>query len=298
MFYRGADLRSLNQNEFRDDAIQGEAIPVYKASLPETESAEDYQNQDIENIAPFIEQRDSVSITGGLTGKLSAAIKFTKRTFPPGLVLVMDETNIPAEVERVEYTPEWFDAHPGVLAHVTTLHDGELRSDGDITALVSARDDQTVISEPRRTEIENEATASRYASEEEMVAFAPEVWLDSSVTDMAAYLGTSGVSPYTIPHALAESPNYRSSLGTIKDLDTREVVAQEDEYRKQAEALYDEMMDYIEYRDVPFHIVAVESRNDVGTNAGYIERDNFRFVYDGSSFSTNYDRHSALLGVS
>jgi len=296
MFYRGSDIRSLNSDEFLNNAIDGSAYPVVDVDFPEDESVADYKYQDTSNFLRYIEDSREVAITGGLTDTLPAAIKFTQQAFPPGLVLIMDETNIPADVEPIDYSIDWFDAHPGVLAHVTTLRDGELREDGRISALMGVDGESMTVDEWRRSEIENEATASRYTTEREVVAFGDEIWLDDSVTSMAMYLGTTGVSPYTIKNALKEVPGYRSSLGTIKNADTREVVAGAEEYRKQAEALYDVIEPLIDFGGAPMYLVAVDSHNDVRAKDGRIEPDNFRFVYNGRGFDTSYERNSHLLG--
>lgn len=297
MFYRGADLRSLNSNEFLNRQIDGNTHPVIEVNFPDGESVEDYKLQDIENFADHITRRGEVAITGGLTDTLPAAIKFTKQTFPPGLVLHMDETNIPDDVEAIQYDPDWFDAHPGVLAHVTTLRDGELRQDGDIIGLLDVRGGKTIVGEYRRSEIENEGTASRYTTEREVIAYDDAIYIDRSVASMAMYLGTTGTSPYTIKNALKEAPGYRSSLGTIKNTETREVVAGPEEYRKQAEALWDVVRPLIDYDEAPLYLVAVESRNDVRAENGRISPDNFRFVYnDKTGFDDDYARNSHLLG--
>lgn len=295
MFYRGADIKSLNADEFRNNAIDGNMVPVVEVDFPDGVEVSDFRNQTIDNIEEYIVSRDEVPITGGLTDNLPAAIKFTKQRFPPGIVLHMDETNVAADVESIQYDPDWFDAHPGVLAHVTTLHDGELREDGRITALLDVRDDKTVLFETRRSEIENEGTASRVTTEREVVAFGEEIWLDDSITAMVMYRGTTGTSPYTLATSLYEAPGYRSKLGRVYDVEERKVVAGSEDYRKQAELLYEEVTPLIQY-DGPLFIVAVESHNDIRSEDQRIEPDNFRFVYNGTGFDTDYQRNSNLLG--
>lgn len=296
-FYRGTDIETFNQEAFAENAILGEYHPIIEVDLPDGVRIGDYKYQDSANFEDFIVDKREVAITGGLTDRFTSATKFTKTTFPPGLVLKMDETNIPADVEAIEYDIDWFDAHPGVLAHVTTLRDGEIREDGRITALARADSiEEVMVDEWRREEIQNEATANRYTTEREVVAFGEEIWLDDSVTAMVMVLGTTGTSPYQIRHSLGESPSYRTSLGRVKDAETRDVVAGEDEYKKQAELLYDEVDDLIAFDEAPLYLVAVESRNDIRSEDGRIDPENFRFVYNGRSFDEDYSRNSALLG--
>lgn len=295
-FYRGADLKSLNQNEFLSGAINGGQTLVVNAEMTPEELAENWQAQALYNIEDAITDREEVWVTGGLTDTLPAAVKFTKQIFPPGIVLHMDESRIPESVDPIQYDADWFDAHPGALAHVSTLHDGELHVNGEIRGLLRVDDDKAVISEWGRDRVESQATMSTYTSEREMVAFTDTIPLGDAVNSMATYLGTTGVSPYTIYNALSESPGYRSSLGTIKNRETREVAASDGEYREQAALLYDELTPAIQYEDAPFYLVAVESRNDVQAEDGRITPENFRFVYNGRGFDTSYERNSHLLG--
>lgn len=296
MFYRGSDIRALNSNEFLDGQVDGNRYPVIWVDFPEGVEAGDFKYQDISNLDEFVKRRERVAVTGGLTDTLPASIKFTKRGFPPGAVLHIDESNVATDIEPIDYSPEWFDSNPGVLAHVTTLRDGELRESGRIIGLLDVKDDKVTVGEHRRGEIENEATANRYTTERESVAFEDSIDISGAVTAVAMYLGTTGVSPHTIKNALKDSPGHRSKLGTIIDTETREVVAAQDDYRAQAEALYDVVRPIIDYDEAPFYIVAVESRNDVRAEDGRITPENFRFVYNGRSFDTDYGRNSQLLG--
>lgn len=295
-FYRGAGIKELNADEFVNNAIDGEDIPVIDVALPDGESVSDYRYQALSNIDQFITNRRTVQITGGLTDRVTAAIKFTKDAYPPGMVLILDPTNIPADTEMVQYDPEWFDAHPGVLAHVSTLYDGEAREDGDIVAFLDQREDKTVISESRRSEIEREGTASRVTSEREYVAFGSEIWLDDAVTNLVIYRGTTGTSPYTLARSLFEAPTYRSRLGDVYDIEESKIVASNDDYESQAKILYEEAEKLIQYDTNRLHIVAVDSMNDIRSDDGRIEPGNFRFVYNGRGFDTSYERNAHLLG--
>lgn len=297
MFYRGAEIKELNQDEFMDNTIDGEEIQVIEVDFPDGVGLDEYKLQEIHNFARFISDSERVDITGGLTDRLTAAIKFTQQTFPPGVVLIMDETNIPASVEEVEYDPDWFDAHPGVLARVTTLRDGEVREDGKIIGFLDGREDKTIVGEHRRSEVEAEATANRYVTEREMVAFTDEIWLDDAITSLAIYRGTSGTSPYTLTASLSESPLYRTGISGVKEIETRKRVADLDDYRTQAELLYDEIPPLLQYDADNLFLVAVEDMNDVSSRNDRIQPDNFEFVYNGRGFDESYQRNSHLLGV-
>lgn len=293
--YRGSDIRSLNSNEFLTGKIKGSRYEVIEVDFPDTLTVDDFKYQSIESWDTYITRRMEVPITGGLSDDLPAAIKFTKHISPPGAVLHIDSAEVAGQIRKIQYNPEWFDNNPGALAEVSTLWDGELREDGRIIALLRVDPSKTVISEPRRSQVESEATSNTYSSEHEYLAFADDIDISGSIKAIVLYLGTTGTSPYTIRHALTELPGYYSSMGTVLDNETRDVIAGPDDYRKHAEALYTEMKELIDH-DAPLYLVAVESRNDVRGDDGRISPDNFRFVYNGRGFDTDYGRNSALLG--
>lgn len=294
MYYRGADPQTLNRDLSRGK-IRGERIRVIEVDFPETVSIDDFQYQDISNLEEYVTDDRRVGVTGGLTTNLPAAVKFTGHVYPPGVVAVIDPSDVSPRVEPIEYDLDWFNDNPGVLAHVTTLRNAELREDGEIVALLDEKEDKTTVDEYRQRSIENEATARRYTTEEEVVTFDDKLPLSGSVDALVSYLGTTGTSPYTIHHTLTECPLYRNFLGSVEDARSREVVAEKDDYRKQAKLLYDQMVKMLpEY--IPYYIVAVDSRNDVRERDGRITPENFRWVYNGHGFDEDWGRNSRLLG--
>lgn len=296
MFYRGADIPSLNQTELTDGVVRGDGVTVIDVDFPEGESASDYKYQDVSSFERYITDRREVPVTGGMTDNLPAAIKFTKERWPPGLVLFLDGPTVGAQVKPIEYDTGWFNDRPGVLAHVTTLRDGELREDGRITALLRVDETKTTVDEWRDSEVQNEATASRYTTESEAVAEAESVDISGAVQNMVMYRGTTGTSPYTLATALFESETYQSSLGDIRRIEDRTRVAGSEEYRKQAELLYDEVGSMIQGNTNRLYLVAVDRMNEVSARNRRIQPDNFRFVYNGRVFDTSYERNSHLLG--
>ncbi|MFW5950405.1 MAG: hypothetical protein ACOCR6_03610, partial [archaeon] len=288
------DVRTMNGDLSRG-AVRGEDIRVVTVDFPDTVNVEDFQFQDISNLDGYITEDKTVGVTGGVTANVPAAAKFTGRRYPPGVVAVIDPSRVPVRLEQIEYDLEWFNDNPGVLAHVTTLRDAELREGGEIVALLDEKENKTTVGEPRQRSIENEATARRYTTEEERVAFGGEIPLNDSVVALVSYLGTEGTSPYTIKNSLIESPMYQSRSRGVRDVETREMVAESGEYRKHAELLYDAMVPMLP-EDIPYYIVAVDSRNDVRPSNGRITPENFRWVYNGHGFDEDWGRNSRLLG--
>jgi hypothetical protein len=109
--------------------------------------------------------------------------------------------------------------------------------------------------------------------------------------------GTTGVSPYTLSASLSEHPRYRVGSGGVKDVETRERVAGPEDYEAQAEVLYEKIEEVMDYDGAPLYLVAVDSMNDIRSDDGAIDPDNFRFVYNGTGFGRDYQRNSKLLGV-
>lgn len=296
MYYRGADINSLNADEFRDNTIDGHYVHVTEVDFPPDVRRENWQAQGVYNFEQYVTDSRDVPITGGLTDNLPAAIKFTKSADPPGVVLFLDSSKIIGEVTAIEYDIEWFDNNPGALAHVDTLNDGELREGGEIIGMLDSKDGNWYVREYGRDRAENTASRSTYESESEAIAFTDEIGLDGSIRNLATYAGTTGVSPYTLYNYANNITSYMSGLARLqnRDLDPQRIDAED--YRTQAEVVYDAMVDIIQYPTEDYHIVAVESMNDVHEEEGRVTPENFRFVYNGRDFDESYERNSHLLG--
>jgi hypothetical protein len=82
----------------------------------------------------------------------------------------------------------------------------------------------------------------------------------------------------------------------VKDAETGDIVAQNDDYQTQAELLYDELVPMLQHEARDLSVVAIESFNDVSDGDPRIPPDNFRFVYNGRDVDESYERNSHLLG--
>jgi len=296
MLYRGGDLRLLNDGALDDGRIASNDFPVVYADPPPNPDRQNRFAQAISTVEEYITRRETVSVAGGVTSTLPAAIKFTKNVGPPGVVLHLDESVVGPQVTGIEYTLEWFDNHPGVLAHTDTLSDGEYRVDGEILSMLDVQDDKTVFHQYGRDRVESRATSPTYQDEMEMVSTDGPIDVSGAITAIAVYLGTEGTSGYTIRNNLKSLSAFDARFGSIKDAETGEVVAGSDDYRAQAEVLYEELPDLLASTPAPLYLVAVDSRNDIQADDGRITPENFRFVYNGRGFDTDYGRNSSLLG--
>lgn len=295
--YRGSDIKGLNQNEFKRGRIEGESYPVWYSSATEDELRESRNAHGIWKYEDEIERREDVYVTGGLTDLLGPAVNFsTTLGGAPGAVIILDRDKVQSEIERIEYDLEWFDAHPGVMAHVSTLYNGEFRANGELYSMMSENDNGWVFYEYGRDRVESRATSPTYQGEREFFTFAESIELGGAVDAVATYGGTTGVSTSTLANYLKEVGMYQDRLGRFVPYDDDKDVIYNEDYRGLAEAVHEAMLDLMEYRPTDYYIVAVDSMNDVG-NDPEIERDNFRFVYDGQRFITDYDEVPVLMGV-
>lgn len=295
-YYRGADLKRLNSVELTQKRVPGGDFPVWYAAMTDEQIREGWQAQGIYNLEHVIERRETASVVGGFTDNLPAAIKFSKSTSPPGAVLFLKRDRLSPSVGKIEYTEEYFDAHPGVMAHVSTLNDGELRVNGELFALLSENDNGWFIREWGRDRVKSRISSPTFQGEDEFVACADEVRLDGAIDKIATYGGTTGVSPYTLYQYAKEISGYRDKLGTLVNRDVEDGVISNDDYRSQAELVYDSATEMLQWDDVDYHVVAVDSMNDVRQDDRRITPENFRFVYNGASFIEDYERAQPFVG--
>lgn len=295
-YYRGADLKRLNSVELTQRRVPGNDFPVYYASMTDEQIREGWNAQGVHNLDHVIDRETTESIVGGFTPNLPAAIKFSKSTTPPGAVLFLDRDKLNPPVERIEYDTEWFDEHPGMMAHVSTLNNGELRVNGKLYALLSENDNGWFIREWGRDRIESRATSPTFQGEDEFAARAESVNLDGAISYIATYGGTEGVSPYTLYQYAKEISGYTDRLGTLVDRDGDGESVGTDDYRAQAKLVYDSMTEMLQWRDSAYHVVAVDSMNDVSQKDGRVTPENFRFIYNGGAFIEEYGRAQPFVG--
>lgn len=291
--YRGADLKRLNTVEFPNGEIPANTFPVWYGDFTDEELAESRNAHGLYKYADRIIRRDDVPVTGGLSESVSAAVKFTKSTKPPGAVLFINRNRMSEDVTPIQYNAEWFDNHPGAIAHVSTLNKGEFRVGDEIYGLMSENDNGWYINRWGREGVESRATSSTYTSEQELVSFADGVSLGDSVDAIATYGGTTGVSPYKLYEYVKEIGPYRSSLGSLIPYDDGGEIIRKDDYRELAEAAHSAMLEFMQYQPDTYYIVAVTSMNDV--RGGPISDDTFQFAYDGSRFIEDPDTAEARM---
>lgn len=122
--YRGANLDTLNEM-LSTGTIEGDTHSIYTASLDDIPESVGHR-ESFEDL-PFYDVEDTTAdVTGGLTDSLPETRRFRDTD---GLVAVIDGRQTP--FQKVHYDYDWMDANPGVLAHILTTVDGELRIRGE-----------------------------------------------------------------------------------------------------------------------------------------------------------------------
>jgi hypothetical protein len=293
--YRGTNLGEANEEELADGRVAPSTVPIQYMDLPPTETALTYHNQSLLNHQDLLSGTDTVSVTGGFTPSLSAALKFTKRVNPPGIALILDRARIPEEMVPIEYSPSWFDDNPGVLAHTMSVEEGEVREDGRLVGLLLNADTKMTLTNARGRGLEYQATKRVNADEKEAVAFADGVDISDAIEHVVVYRTFRGRGLYTLRNTLESLGPYRVKRGLLYDSYGDELVAEATDDNTVAKLLYDEVAERMEYPTDALIIVAVRDLYDIIREKTGVTKRNFVLSYDGSSVNRDYmPSHPAL----
>mgnify|MGYP006268942207 CR=1 FL=1 len=189
--YRGAEIQSLRANELSRGRVTGEQIDVWTFS-------EEHDRGDVMAKKPqSVESdasHDTVNIVGGFTDNYGAAVHFSGgyQDFP---VLYALRNNAALDVQRINYNLQFMHMNEGVLAHIDTLSDGEVRYGGRVVGVIN---DGTV-SDWGQSNMESTATSPMYSEEDEYYASAPFVNVESSVNGSVSILFTGATAPNVEP---------------------------------------------------------------------------------------------------
>jgi hypothetical protein len=293
--YRGTNLEEANEEEFADGRVSPSTVPIQSIDFPETETALNYHNQALVNHQDLLTGSDTVSVTGGFTPSVSSALKFGRRTSPPGIVLVLDRTRIPEEVVPIEYDVSWFNDNPGVLAHTMSVEEGEVREDGRLVALLLNADTKLTLNNPRGRGLEYQATKPTNVDEKEAVAFADGVDISNAIEHVVVYRAVRDGSRYTMRSSLTTLGTYSMRGGMLRNLVTSENVANSSEDNAVVKLLYDEVADRMEYPTDALMVVGVRRFDEIVRDMVGVRRRNFVLSYDGTSVNYDYmPGHPAL----
>lgn len=290
--YRGEPVEALNIDEFKDNAIDGTAFDVWDYDPTDDEDESPILNS-ISNIPGEVAGHRKVDVTGGLTRSIGAAVNFQNPGgFTIGLSLILDANRIVGEVVPIEYGLSWFDRHPGVMARVETLADGEVRVDGDLMGLVDtqAGSGNRTVNKWGRERMEARANSPTYRKEDEIVAMASEIDLDGALKAAVGYYNRRQASGGALEPVLNEQDGFSSRPRMGSDaVDTSDA-----DDRELTKWLYRETVRraHLDER----YIALVVTQDPVSVGDTKIAKDNFSWVYDGSTYIEDYEDARMYLG--
>jgi hypothetical protein len=120
--YRGGKLEDIEREV--EDGIDATTYEILSATL--TRPDENFRGKRANLPTSGQMDIDKVAATGGVTGKLSETRRFAGVR---GVALVLDSDMGGFPYERVEYSYDYMNDNPGVLPHILTTQDGEIRDD-------------------------------------------------------------------------------------------------------------------------------------------------------------------------
>jgi hypothetical protein len=293
--YRGTNLAEANEEEFADGRVAPSTVPIQSIDFPPTETALNYHNQSLLNHGDLLTGSETVSVTGGFTPSLSAALKFTKRVNPPGVLLILDRTRIPEQLVPIEYDLSWFNDNPGALAHTMSVEEGEVREDGRLVALLLNADTKKTLNNPRGRGLEYQATKRVNADEKEAVAFADGVSISNAIEQVVVYRAVRSGELYTMRNTLEKLGPYSNRKMGLYSTDTGDQVANTSDDNTVAGLLYDEIAERMMYPSDALMIVGVRGLNEIVKERTGVTEQNFVLSYDGTSVNRDYrQNHPAL----
>lgn len=206
--YRGRRLPELNQDEFQDNTIDGNTYRIVRVRMTTDQIDQMETGFTLDALPGILQGVDTVHVTGGLSENVGTAVHFsggadvTNLQLP--LILALDPDRIVGDVVRVDYTYDWFNAHPGALAHVDTTAKGEIRVNGDLWGLLREGNRAVFVSLWGQDQVMERAEFMQFSEEEERIAFAREIPLDASFLGSASVYDAKPASSFS-PTQVASS---------------------------------------------------------------------------------------------
>lgn len=187
--------------ELQDRAIQGAEHTIYQGELtkfpdddptgPGLSAGDPVATLPWANLDQF-----TAGVTGGVTDRLIATRQFTDAN---RYVIVLDADVVP--FEPVQYDYDWFDANPGVLTHIVSSSDGEIRVrraySGNEYRLYGLAEEKIKMDQPNVMSVSYwggpdglpaTSPTSNFASESEWVAFQSSVGLDGAIEGVLSFV--------------------------------------------------------------------------------------------------------------
>jgi hypothetical protein len=275
--YRGEPLPRLNNHELDDGSIQPQSARIHEYTDTTVEEMVDGRSHshmlgvDVDDL-PGEMTHYTAEFTPGFTPNLGTGVFFSHYNMEdPGLVFAFDSEAIPG-VQPIEYEIDWFHDHPGLLARVDTLSDGEIRLDGELLAVT---DEGEVWQWGDRL---SEALRGTYKDEGEWFTEETHIPVTTGLAAVTSYVGTNSATSGALDTHLSYFEDYNYGWGGTGDvnvdyMDRREKVeSYHDEVSREMGMLGDELV-----------VVLLEDQGRISKEDGSL-REKFLLAYDGVEF--------------
>ncbi len=265
--YRGGD--------FLFPIIEADELDIWYVEEGE-EAVDDARPNSPQSAGLTVTRTETRSVAGGLSSRVAGSMKFAQNRSSVGATLVFDPSAIQPSPNPIEYTLDWMDDHPGLLARIDTISTGEVRSADDGRLLGLTRDGNG-IHKAKRANLEFTATSDTYSTEQEWFAYSETLDLAGSLIGGLSVVHQQKAIGGSIQGALADREGF--SMGGFGRRTSVTSLSPEE----QAEALAPLIAQdntAIREENAPYWLVVVEDDREWQSNGG-IERSEFVLASNG-----------------
>jgi hypothetical protein len=271
----GASGNLYRGGEFSYPTIEADTVEVFYVEEGE-DAVDDARPSSPRSAGLTVTRTDTRSVAGGLSSRVAGSMKFAQNLSAVGATLVFDPSDIQPTPNPIEYTLDWMDDHPGLLARIDSLSTGEVRSAND-GRLLGLTWEGNGIHKSKRANMEFTATSDTYSTEQEWFAYTDRLDLEGAMIGGLSVVHQQRSTGGSIQGALADREGFKmGSVGrrtSVTSMSTQE----------QAEALaplVSQDSTPIRETGAPYWVVVVEDDREWKSNGG-IERSEFVLASNG-----------------
>lgn len=287
----GASGNLYRGGEFPYPTIEADSVPVFYVKEGE-DAVDDAQLNSPENADLSVTRTETRSVAGGLSSRVAGSVKFAQNRSSVGATLVFDPSDIQPSPNPIDYTLDWMDDHPGLLARIDTISTGEVRS-ADDGRLLGLTWDGNVIHKAKRANLESTATSDTYSTEQEWFAYSDTLDLDGALIGGLSVVHQQKAIGGSIQGALDDREGFsmggfgrRTSVTSMSTQEQAETLA----------PLIAQDNTAIREEGAPYWLVVVEDDREWASNGG-IERSEFVLASNGEETIRDPDQLPAWVPV-
>jgi hypothetical protein len=279
----GASGNLYRGGEFPYPMIEADSVKVFYIEEG-AEAVDEARPKSARDAGLTVTRTETRQIAGGLSSRVAGSMKFAKSLASVGATLVFDPSMIQPQPNPIEYTLDWMDDHPGVLARIDSLSTGEIRSadDGRVLGLTWEGDG---IHKSKRENMEFTATSDTYSTEQEWFAYSDTLDLDGALIGGLSVVHQQKAMGGSIQGALDDREGFsmggfgkRTSVSRMSTQEQAETLA----------PLIKQDNTPLREENAPYWLVVVEDDREWKSNGG-IERSEFVLASNGTETITDPD---------